>query len=69
MSRLIIRCEPKGAHVTVNGAAVPKATPLELQLEPGNYEIVIEKDGYKPLKRSIVTEANGKTTIDEVLPQ
>ena len=69
MSRLLIRCEPKGARVTVNGASVSKLTPMELQLEPGNYEIVIEKDGYKPLRRSVVTEANGKTTIDEVLPQ
>ncbi|MBZ5524089.1 MAG: PEGA domain-containing protein [Acidobacteriia bacterium] len=68
MSRLVIKSDPKGAQVTINGSALPKVTPVEVQVEPGNYVVVIQKDGYQPVKKTVVTEANGKVTVDEQLP-
>ena len=67
MSRMEIRTEPKGAQVTVNGTVVPKITPFEIQLEPGNYQITLEKDGYQPVHKSITTSANQKLKIEEQL--
>jgi hypothetical protein len=69
MSRLTIKSDPKGAQVTINGSTLSKTTPLEVQVEPGNYEITIQKDGYKIVKKTIITEAGGKTTVDESLPR
>ena len=69
MGRLEIRTEPKGAQVTINGATLPKLTPFEIQLEPGNYEIVLQKDGYKPVHKTLITEANQKMKIEEALSQ
>lgn len=69
MSRIEIKSEPKGAQITVNGTTLSKTTPLEIQLEPGNYEITLQKDGYKPFHKSITTQANDKLKIDETLPQ
>src|SRR5579864_655734 len=67
MGRIEIKTEPKGAQVIINGATLPKLTPFEIQLEPGNYEITLQKDGYKPVHKSIITEANQKMKIEEPL--
>lgn len=67
MSRLEIKSDPKGAQITINGTALSKTTPVEVQVEPGNYEITLEKDGYKPVHRSVSTQANDKVKIDEQL--
>jgi len=69
MGRLEIRTEPKGAQVIINGATLPKLTPFEIQLEPGNYEIVLQKDGYKSVHKTLITEANQKMKIEEALSQ
>lgn len=69
MSRIEIKSEPKGAQITVNGTTLSKTTPLEIQLEPGNYEITLQKDGYKTFHKSISTQANDKLKIDETLAQ
>ena len=47
MARIEIKTEPKGAQVTINGTPLQKTTPLEIQLEAGNYDITIQKDGYQ----------------------
>lgn len=67
MGRLEIRTEPKGAQVIINGATMPKLTPFEIQLEPGNYEIILQKDGYQPVHKSLTTEANQKMKMEETL--
>ena len=67
MSRMEVRTEPKGAQVTVNGTVLPKVTPFEIQLEPGNYQITLQKDGYQPIHKSITTQANQKLRIEEQL--
>jgi len=67
MTRMEIRTEPKGAQVAVNGTVLPKVTPFEIQLEPGNYQITLQKDGYQPIHKSISTQANQKLKIEEQL--
>jgi hypothetical protein len=67
MSRLEIKSDPKGAQITINGTALSKTTPVEVQVEPGNYEITLQKDGYKPVHKTVSTQANDKLKIDEQL--
>src|SRR5215510_3857450 len=56
MTRMEIKTEPKGAEVEINGTVVPKSTPFEIVVEPGNYEITIQKDGYNSIHKSVTTQ-------------
>jgi hypothetical protein len=38
-------------------------------MEPGNYDITLKKDGYKPLRRSVIVSPGEKMRIDETLSQ
>jgi len=67
MARMEIKTDPKGAAITINGTSLNKTTPVEIQLEPGNYEITLQKDGYKPVHTSVLAQANDKLKIDETL--
>ncbi|HEY6971957.1 MAG TPA: serine/threonine-protein kinase [Candidatus Angelobacter sp.] len=69
MSRMEFKTEPKGAEVEINGTTLPKTTPFEVQLEPGNYEITLQKEGYKPVHKSVTTQANQKLKIEQTLSQ
>lgn len=64
---LEIKSDPKGAQILVNGAPLSKATPVEIQLEPGNYEVTLKKDGYQTLRKMVVIGATDKVTMDEHL--
>jgi eukaryotic-like serine/threonine-protein kinase len=66
-ARIEIKSEPKGAQVTVNGTALQKTTPVEIQVEPGNYDIVIEKEGYKPVHESAIVGIDDRIKIDRPL--
>jgi len=68
-ARMEIRTEPKGAEISLNGATLPKTTPAEIQLDPGNYDMVLQKDGYKPVHKMLTVQANDKVKIDEQLTQ
>ena len=67
MARLEIRSDPKGAQVSINGTVLPKPTPVEIQVEPGNYQITLEKDGFKPVHKTISAQLDDKLKIDEQL--
>jgi eukaryotic-like serine/threonine-protein kinase len=67
MSRMEIKTEPRGAQVEINGSPLPKTTPFEIQLEPGNYEISLQKAGYPTVHKSVTTQANQKLKIEETL--
>ena len=69
MARMEIKSDPKGAQISVNGNVLPKVTPAEIQLEPGNYEITLQKDGYKSVHKTVTAQANDKLRVDELLPQ
>ncbi|HEY2115475.1 MAG TPA: serine/threonine-protein kinase, partial [Candidatus Angelobacter sp.] len=67
MARIEIKSEPKGALVTINGTPLQKPTPLEIQVEPGNYDIVIQKDGYKPIHESAIVGMDDRIKINRPL--
>jgi eukaryotic-like serine/threonine-protein kinase len=67
MARLEIKTEPKGAQVTINGTPLQKTTPLEIQVEAGNYDITIQKDGYKPIHESAIIGMDDRIKIDRPL--
>jgi len=67
MARIEIKSEPKGALVTINGTPLQKPTPLEIQVEPGSYDIVIQKDGYKPIHESAIVGMDDRIKINRPL--
>ncbi|HEU4416102.1 MAG TPA: PEGA domain-containing protein [Candidatus Angelobacter sp.] len=67
MARIEIKTEPKGAQVTINGTPLQKTTPVEVQVEPGNYDITIEKDGYKTIKENTIVGVDDRIKIDRPL--
>jgi eukaryotic-like serine/threonine-protein kinase len=66
-ARIEIKSEPKGAQVTINGTPLQKTTPVEIQVEPGSYDISIQKDGYKPVKESAIVGIDDRVKIDKAL--
>ena len=67
MARLEIRSDPKGAQISINGTILSKTTPVEIQVEPGNYDITLQKDGFKPVHKMVTTQANDKLKVEEQL--
>jgi hypothetical protein len=67
MAQIEIKTEPKGAQVTVNGTPLQKATPLAIQVEAGNYDITIQKDGFKPIHESAIVGVDDRIKIDRAL--
>lgn len=67
MARIEIKTEPKGAQVTINGTPLQKTTPLEVQLEAGNYDITIQKDGFKPVHENAILGMDDRIKIDRTL--
>jgi hypothetical protein len=67
MARIEIKSEPKGAQVTVNGTPLQKTTPLEIQVEAGNYDITIQKDGYAPVHESAIVGEGDRIKINRPL--
>jgi len=64
-----IHTSPKGAQVSVNRHMIEKNTPVDLILDPGNYEVEIELSGYAPIKKIVTATQGGKVSIDETLQQ
>lgn len=69
MARIEIHTQPKGAHILINGMPFAKTTPVEIQVEPGNYSITLEKDGYKSVQKSVSVSLGDKLKLNETLPQ
>jgi hypothetical protein len=46
---------------------VERPTPVELEMDPGVYDVVLEMLGYKPLHKIITVGADQKLQIDEDL--
>ena len=67
MGQVAIHTTPKGAQISVNQRVLDHLSPAEFLLNPGNYVVDISASGYKPLRRVITVEKNGKLTVDEIL--
>jgi len=62
-----IHTQPKGAQISVNQHMLDKNSPVDVMLDPGNYEIEITLSGYAPVRKVITASKSGKVVIDEVL--
>lgn len=60
--QLTLRSNVVGDTVTVNGKEYG-ATRLDLELEPGKYQVVISKEGYKPWSRNVALDAGSDLTL------
>ncbi|MGI5826386.1 MAG: PEGA domain-containing protein [Patescibacteria group bacterium] len=63
---LVASSVPKGAQVFVNGE-LKTATDNTVSLEPGEYEIKIEKDGFLPWQKKLTVEKELVTPADALL--
>ena len=64
-----IHTQPKGAQISINQHMIEKNTPVELFVDPGNYEVEISLSGYAPVRKVISATKGGKVVVDEVLQQ
>jgi hypothetical protein len=67
MALIEIKTEPRGARVTINGKPLDKTTPVVIQVEAGSYDLVLERDGYQPLGKSVLVGAQDNIKIKETL--
>jgi len=66
-ARIEIKTEPKGAQVLINGTPLQKTTPVEIQVEAGNYDITLQKDGYKDIHESAIVGIEDRIRINRTL--
>jgi serine/threonine-protein kinase len=66
-ARIDIKTDPKGAQVIVNGTPLQKTTPVEIQVEAGNYDITLQKDGFKPVHENAIVGVEDRVKIDKTL--
>jgi serine/threonine protein kinase len=64
-----IHTQPKGAQISINQHMVDKNSPVDIALDPGNYEVEISLSGYAPVRRVVTATKGEKTVIDEALQQ
>jgi TolB-like protein len=67
MGRIRIETTPKGAKVTVGSQVISKPTPVEFALNPGNYQIKLELDGYETVEKVVEVSAGKKVQLKESL--
>lgn len=67
MARIEIKSEPKGAQVIINGTPLQKPTPVEVQVDAGNYSITLQKDGYRSVHESAIVGVADHVKIDRAL--
>ena len=64
-----IHTQPKGAQISINQHMIEKNSPVDIWLDPGNYEVEISLSGFAPVRKVINASKGGKVVIDEVLQQ
>ena len=62
-----IHTQPKGAQIAINQHMLDKTSPVDILIDPGNYEVDITMSGYAPVRKVINANKGGKVVIDEVL--
>jgi hypothetical protein len=66
---LTIHTQPRGAQIAINQHMLDKNSPVDVILDPGNYEVEISLSGYAPIRKIVTASKGGKVAIDEVLQQ
>jgi eukaryotic-like serine/threonine-protein kinase len=67
MGTISIKTQPKGAQVAINKHMLDKSTPVDAQLDPGNYIVDITMTGYAAIHKVVSVDKGGKAVIDEVM--
>ncbi|MFZ0419688.1 MAG: PEGA domain-containing protein [Candidatus Sulfotelmatobacter sp.] len=67
MGIVSVKTQPKGAQVAINKHMLDKSTPVDAQLDPGNYIVDITLTGYAPIHKVVSVDKGGKAVVDEVL--
>jgi serine/threonine-protein kinase len=67
MATVSIHTQPKGAQISVNQRMLDKGSPVDVQLDPGNYVIDITLTGYAPIHKVVTADRGGKVVVDETL--
>jgi eukaryotic-like serine/threonine-protein kinase len=62
-----IHTQPRGAQIAVNRHMLDKTSPVDVLLDPGNYEVDITLSGYAPVHKVVTANRGEKVVIDEVL--
>jgi serine/threonine protein kinase len=62
-----IHTTPKGAQIAINQHMLDKNSPVDIALDPGNYEVDITLSGYAPVHKVITADKGGKVVVDEVM--
>jgi serine/threonine protein kinase len=62
-----IHTTPKGAQVAINQHILDKNSPVDVALDPGNYEVDISLTGYAPVHKVVTADKGGKVVVDETL--
>lgn len=61
--------KPRGAKVILDGYRIKGTTPLTIDgLSVGEHYLVLQKEGYAEIRRSVIIEQNKKTKFKEKLP-
>lgn len=61
---LLIKSDPEGASVIINGDATSKLTPYQAQLEPGTYDYALSYIQYHTNKGSFIIRSGQTTTLN-----
>ena len=66
---LILSTTPRKAQITLNGETLKnKTTPAEIKnVLPGDYEIVLQKDGYHPWSKKLPVYENSTTFAEKII--
>ena len=67
-ARFVIRTRPEGAQVVIDGKAMG-ITPLDLTLSAGERKMVIEREGFSPLERTVSVTRGVDEALDLDLVQ
>jgi serine/threonine protein kinase len=64
---LYVHTKPEGATILVDGHTAPKKTDVRWVLDPGTYDIALDKEGFKTVHRTATIEKGKVSNVDEIL--
>ena len=64
---VIIRTKPKGVTIVVDGYTLPRLSPFRFPIRAGSHTVVLQKNGYQAVTRTIQIEEGKVSEIDELL--
>lgn len=66
VSTVVIKSTPDGADITVNGKFAG-VTPSTLKLPPGDYEVRVQKSGFRAWNRTVTLSSGASISVDATL--